>query len=265
MRENLRRGFERHVTSILGRSIIAGLLVLGFVGMAAGSAAGTSWKPWGPPTRFARDPEHHLHLEPARLGARREHLHGDGDGREKWQPGHLLHRLFGERQLQHLGRRRHVGRRRDLRHRRQPGAATPATSPPAQVQQIVGVASSTQSITFTSSRPPAARRRHLRRDRDGRGVGQPGHLHHRSVLDVRVQPAASRATSSRSPGQPGPASSTPTRPGNASYDAAPQVQQTVTVPEPAQSDHLHLDAARRCDGGRHLHRRRRRAGRRATR
>ena len=66
-------------------------------------------------------PEHHLHLDPAQAGGRGGHLHADGERWGKWQPGHLLDRPLGEGKLQHLGCHRHLRRRRDLRHRRQPG------------------------------------------------------------------------------------------------------------------------------------------------
>ena len=50
MREDVRRGFERHGVSILGRSIVAGLLTLGFITIAAGSAASIHWNHPGPPS-----------------------------------------------------------------------------------------------------------------------------------------------------------------------------------------------------------------------
>jgi hypothetical protein len=51
MREGVRRGVEFHGISILGRSIIAGLLVAAFVGIGAGSAASTHSSRWGPTSR----------------------------------------------------------------------------------------------------------------------------------------------------------------------------------------------------------------------
>ena len=48
MREKDRRGFERHGLSILGRSIVAGLLAFGFVAIAAGNAASIHWEQPGP-------------------------------------------------------------------------------------------------------------------------------------------------------------------------------------------------------------------------
>ena len=44
MRENVRRCFERHGMGILGRSIVTGALVLGVVGIGAGSAASANWQ-----------------------------------------------------------------------------------------------------------------------------------------------------------------------------------------------------------------------------
>ena len=71
--------------------------------------------------RGARNPDHHLHLDPAQPCARRSHLHAHGERWGKRQPGHLLDRPVGEWKLLHLGRHRHFRRRRDVCHRRQPG------------------------------------------------------------------------------------------------------------------------------------------------
>ncbi len=43
MREDARRCFERHSMGVLGRSVVTGLLVVGIVGVGAGSAASTHW------------------------------------------------------------------------------------------------------------------------------------------------------------------------------------------------------------------------------
>jgi len=53
MRENVRRSFERHGVSILGRSIVTGALVVGIVGMGAGSAASLNWQRWLRPWKVA--------------------------------------------------------------------------------------------------------------------------------------------------------------------------------------------------------------------
>ena len=46
MREDARCWFERHSMSVLGRSAVTGLLVLGIVGIGTGSAASDHWKWW---------------------------------------------------------------------------------------------------------------------------------------------------------------------------------------------------------------------------
>src|ERR1700685_1444210 len=51
MREDARRCFERHSMGVLVRSVVTSLLVVGIVGIGAGSAASTHWR-W--PVRLSK-------------------------------------------------------------------------------------------------------------------------------------------------------------------------------------------------------------------
>ena len=241
MRESVRRSFEGHGMSILGRSIIAGLLVAGLAELAP-EPRGSQWSRWGP-TRVSAiqdDPEDHLHLDPAQPGGHRGTYTPDGERRGKRQPGHLLDRRLGEGKLQHLGCDRHLRRRRDLRHRRQPGRQRQLRRRhpgPAVLRRRSG----TQTITFTSTPPSPAvvggtytptasgggesatrsPSRSTPRPRELQHLGCDRHLRRRRDLRHRRQPGRQRQLQRR---HPGPAV---LRPGHGYPD-----------------HHLHLDAAR---------------------
>ena len=247
MRENVRRCFERHGISILGRSIVTGPLVLGIVGIGAGSAASTQLAEMATAVEGRDDPEHHLHLDPAQPCGRGRHLHGQGERRSQWQPGHLLDRLLGEGKLQHLGRHRHLRRRRDLRHRRQPGRQRQLRGRPPGPAVLRRPRHPDHHLHLDPAQP-RGRGRHLHPHGERRGQWQPGHLldrllgerklqhlgchrHLRRRRDLRHrrQPGRQRQLRGRHPG--------------------PAVLRRPRHPD----HHLHLDPAQPGGRGRHLH------------
>ncbi len=141
--------------------------------------------------------------------------------------------------------RRQLHRRRDLSHRRQPGRQCQlhrGTPGPADLTVSKGA----QTITFT--RPPsAAVGGALHPDGHRRRLGQPGDLHHRRRRRL--------GCTSRAPPSPTPAGNCvidANQAGNANYNAAPQVQQTIDRRQGRPDHHLHLDPASPAVGW-HLH------------
>ena len=230
---------------------------------------------------------HHLHLDPAQPRGRGRHLHGDGERRGKWQPGHLLHRPLGEWKLQHVGCDRHLRRRRDLRHRRQPGRqrqlrgrhpgpavlhrrSAPRASPSPRPRPTPRSSGRTYTATasggasgnpVTFSIDPSANAklqhlgcdRHLRRRRDLRHRRQPGRqrqLRRRPPGPAVLRSVATAPRASPSPRpRPAPRSSGAPTPATASGGASGNPV-TFSIDPSAHGSCTHLG----CD--RHLRRRR---------
>ncbi len=189
---------------------------------------------------------------------RRRHLHPDRHRRRVGQRGHLhldaasssICSISGAGAVSFDA----VG---TCTRRRQPGRLTPTTTRPPRSSRLHGEQGQPDDHLHLdgAGRPPSAAPPTPRPPPAARSGNAVTFTVERQLSTSAPSTAAAW---SASPAR-APALSTPTRPANTNYNAAPQVQQSVTVAKAQPDHHLHLDGSGLGNGRRgHLHRRRHR-------
>ena len=174
------------------------------------------------PSIRARHPEHHLHLDPAQPRGRGRHLHPDGERRGKWQPGHLLDRPLANGSCSISGATvTFVAVGTCVIDANQAGNASYRGRDPGPAVLRSGPWHPEHHLHLDPAQPRGGGR-HLHPHGERRGKWQPGHLLDRLLGDGSCSISGATVTFVAV----GTCVIDANQAGNASYEAATQVQQS---------------------------------------